>query len=107
MEPLLDPMGNPVVAETPDANSLLNIGGKLFLVTHYEYDWLLSDGSVAWTKAGWYTRSPMSMTLSDISQAGDGKLTATKVWPIDFSGVNGLWIPCFGSQTPLEYPSWF
>ncbi|MBK8184606.1 MAG: hypothetical protein IPK63_17695 [Candidatus Competibacteraceae bacterium] len=49
MEALLDPMGNPVVAETPDANSLLNIGDKLFLVTHYEYDWLLSDGSVAFS----------------------------------------------------------
>lgn len=100
MEPLLDPMGNPVVAETPDANSLLNVGGKLFLVTHYEYDWILSDGSVAYTYPNWYTRMPMSMTLSDISQASDGKLTATKVRPIDFSQVNGIWIPCFGSQTP-------
>ena len=53
MEPLLDPMGNPVVAETPDANSLLNIDGKPFLVTHYEYDWILSDGSVAYTTPGW------------------------------------------------------
>ena len=100
MEPLLDPMGNPVVAETPDANSLLNIGGKLFLVTHYEYDWILSDGSEAFKTPGWYTRSPMSMTLSDITQASDGTLSATKVRPIDFSGVNGLWIPCNGSQTP-------
>ena len=100
MEPLLDPMGNPVVAETPDANSLLKIDNKLFLVTHYEYDWILSDGAVAFTTPGWYTRMPMSMTLSEIAQAGDGKLTATKVRPIDFSGVNGIWIPCFGSQTP-------
>ncbi len=100
MEPLLDPMGNPVVAEAPDANSLLNVGGKLFLVTHYEYDWILSDGAVAYTVPDWYTRMPMSMTLSDIAQAGDGKLTATKVRPIDFSSVNGIWIPCFGSQTP-------
>jgi hypothetical protein len=100
MEPLLDPMGKPVVAETPDANSLLNIDNKLFLVTHYEYDWLLSDGSVAWTTPGWYTRSPMSMTVSEIAQASDGKLTATQVRPIDFSSVNGIWIPCFGSQTP-------
>ena len=100
MEPLLDPLGNPVVAETPDANSLLKVDGKLFLVTHYEYDWILSDGSVAFTTPGWYTRMPMSMTLSEIAQAGDGQLTATKVRPIDFSGVNGIWIPCFGSQTP-------
>ena len=100
MEPLLDPMGNPVVAETPDANSLLKVDGKLFLVTHYEYDWILSNGAVAFSTPGWYTRMPMSMTLADITQAGDGKLTATKVKPLDFSGVNGVWIPCFGSQTP-------
>lgn len=100
MEPLLDPMGNPVVAETPDANSLLKIDNKLFLVTHYEYDWILSDGSVAYTYPNWYSRMPMSMTLSEIAQGSDGKLTATKVRPIDFSSVNGIWIPCFGSQTP-------
>ncbi len=100
MEPLLDPMGNPVVAETPDANSLLEVDDQLFLVTHYEYDWILSDGAVAWTAPGWYTRMPMSMTLSEIAQTGDGKLTATRVRPIEFSGVNGIWIPCFGSQTP-------
>ena len=100
MEPLMDPMGNPVVAETPDANSLLKVDGKLFLVTHYEYDWILSNGAVAFSTPGWYTRMPMSITLADISQASDGKLTTTKVRPIDFSGVNGIWIPCFGSQTP-------
>jgi secreted PhoX family phosphatase len=100
MEPLFDPFGRPVIAETPDANSLLNVDGNLFLVTHYEYDWILSDGSVAYRAPGWYTRMPMSMTLSSISQADDGKLTATSVKPIDFSSVNGIWIPCFGSQTP-------
>jgi len=100
MEPLLDPMGNPVVAETPDANSLLKIDSRLFLVSHYEYDWILSDGSVAYTAPGWYTRMPMSMTLSEIAQASNGKLSATQVRPIDFSSVNGLWIPCAGSQTP-------
>jgi uncharacterized protein len=100
MEPLLDPMGKPLVAETPDGNSLLQVDGRLFLVTHYEYDWLLSDGSEARTNPGWYSRSPMSMTLSDIAQGPDGALTATRVRPIDFSGVEGLWIPCFASQTP-------
>jgi hypothetical protein len=57
MEPLLDPMGKPLVAETPDGNSLLQVDGRLFLVTHYEYDWLLSDGSEARTAPGWYSRS--------------------------------------------------
>lgn len=100
LEPLLDPMGKPLVAETPDGNSLLHVDGRLFLVTHYEYDWLLSDGSEARKAPGWYSRAPMSMTLSDIAQAPDGTLTATRVRPIDFSGVAGLWIPCFASQTP-------
>ena len=100
MEPLLDPLGKPLVAETPDGNSLLQVDGRLFLVTHYEYDWLLSDGSEARKAPGWYSRTPMSMTLSDIAQAPDGTLTATRVRPIDFSGVGGLWIPCFASQTP-------
>lgn len=98
--PVLDPNGDPVIAETPDANSLLDVEGKLYLVTHYEYDWLLADGQQAKKAEGWYSRMPMSMTLTSIEQGADGRLTATAQRPIDFSGVNGLWIPCFGSQTP-------
>ncbi len=95
MQPLTDHLGQPVIAETPDANSLLDIEGKLYLVTHYEYDWLNSDGSTV------KTRQPMSMTLTQVSQDNKtGKLTATDQEPIDFSSVGGLWIPCFGSQTP-------
>lgn len=101
MEPLADPFGQPVIAETPDSNSLLKVDGKLFLVTHYEYDWLLSDGSEAYKVADWYTRMPMSMTLTELSQdASTGRLSVVSQHPIDFSSVNGLWIPCFGSQTP-------
>lgn len=95
MRPLKDHAGQPVIIETPDANSLLNIEGKLYLITHYEYDWLNSDG----TKAS--IRQPMSMTLTQVSQdSTSGKLTATAQEPINFSQVGGLWIPCFGSQTP-------
>ncbi len=95
MEPLKDSFDQPIIAETPDANSLLNIDGKLYLVTHMEYDWIVSDGSN--TK----TRQPMSMILTQVSQdAKTGKLTATGQEPINFSSVGGLWIPCFGSQTP-------
>lgn len=100
MNPLNDPFGKPLVAETPDANSLLKIGSKLFLVTHYEYDWLLSDKSAAWTTPGWYSRAPMSMTLTELKQESNGKLSVVKQRPIDFSSVNGLWIPCAGAQTP-------
>ena len=100
MTPIMDPMGQPVIAETPDANSLLKIGSNLFLVSHLEYDWILSDKSEAYKVANWYTRMPMSMILTGINQAADGKLSVKSQKPLDFSGVDGLWIPCFGSQTP-------
>ncbi|HET19052.1 MAG TPA: DUF839 domain-containing protein [Chromatiales bacterium] len=97
--PLTDQFGQPLIAETPDANSLLKVGEKLFLVTHYEYDWLVSDGSKYSTSG--YKRAPMSMTLTEVAQdSATGKLTAVGQEPIDFSNVDGLWIPCFGSQTP-------
>ncbi len=97
---LKDLNGDPVVAETPDANSLLNVSGKLFLVTHYEYDWLLGNGEKGNKVKGWYSRMPMSMTVTDIEQGGSGKLSAVDQHPVDFSSVGGIWIPCFGSQTP-------
>jgi secreted PhoX family phosphatase len=100
-EPLSDLNGDPVIAETPDSNSLLDVDGKLFLVTHYEYDWLLGDGQSANKAEGWYSRMPMSMTVTDIEQdAAAGALKAVDQRPVDFSSVHGLWIPCFGSQTP-------
>ena len=98
---LMDPMDKPLIAETPDANSLLKVGEKLFMVSHLEYDWLLSDGSKSYTAEGWYSRAPMSMILTEMEQdAETGELTAIDQSPIDFSSVDGLWIPCFGSQTP-------
>jgi secreted PhoX family phosphatase len=100
MEPVMDPFGKPVLAETPDANSLLNVDGKLYLVSHLEYDWILSNGKKASKQKDWYSRMPMAMTLTSIDQKEDGSLKATAQKPIDFSSVNGIWIPCFGSQTP-------
>ncbi|HPY39397.1 MAG TPA: DUF839 domain-containing protein [Thiolinea sp.] len=95
-----DPLNKPVIAETPDSNDLMKVGSNLFLVTHLEYDWLLSDGSTAYTKEGWYTRMPMSMLLTGLTQASDGSLAVKSQRPIDFSSVDGLWIPCNGSHTP-------
>jgi secreted PhoX family phosphatase len=99
-EALMDMNGDPVIAETPDANSLLDIDGKPFLVTHYEYDWLLANGVESRRAEGGYSRMPMSMTVAALEQGADGALKATSVKPIDFSGVNGLWIPCAGGPTP-------
>ncbi|NDP39842.1 MAG: DUF839 domain-containing protein [Rhodoferax sp.] len=100
MNPIMDPKGDPVVAETADANSLLKVGSKLFLVNHWEYDNILADGQKSYKVANWYSRMPMSMNLSEISQAADGKLSVISQKPVDFSSVNGGWIFCFGSQTP-------
>jgi secreted PhoX family phosphatase len=94
MEPLKDKDGAPVIAETPDSNSLLNVDGKLFMVSHLEYDWILADGSKP------PSRMPMNMLLTNIEQAADGKLKAVDQKPIDHSSVEGGWIFCFGSQTP-------
>ena len=92
--PLMDPNGAPLIAETPDSNSLLKVGDKIYMVSHLEYDWLYADGSRA------ASRAPMGMIQTEISQGEDGDLDAVDQKPIDFSGVDGLWIPCFGSQTP-------
>ncbi len=100
MEALNDPFGKPVIAETPDSNSLMKVGSNLFLVTHYEYDWLLSDGNDISKAANWYARMPMSMTLTGLTQGADGKLSVKSQKPIDFSAVSGLWIPCNGSLSP-------
>jgi len=94
MQPLMDSYGQPLVAETPDGNSLLNVDGSLYMVTHLEYDWLLSNGTDA---SG---RAPMGMILTGLNQAADGKLSVKSQKAIDFSSVGGTWINCAASQTP-------
>jgi len=92
---LKDPMGKPYVPQTPDANSLMNIGGTPYLVTHFEYENLDSAGN------NMYGKLPMTMTVAKLSQsASDGKFTVASIKPVDFSAVNGLWIPCAGARSP-------
>ena len=92
---LKDAQGKAYAPQTPDANSLLDIGGTPYLVTHFEYVNLDSD------KASWYGKLPATMTVAKLSQsATDGKFTVASIKPVDFSAVNGLWIPCAGSRSP-------
>ncbi len=101
MNPVADPNGDPAIVETADANSLLKVGGKLFLVNHWEYDDILADGQKANKAKNWYSRMPMGMSLSGVAQdRKTGRLRVKSQQPIDFSSVNGTWILCFGSQTP-------
>lgn len=97
--PIVDPSvsGNKYfVSDAPDSNSLLNpIDGKLFMVTHYEYQTIDASGKSA------YGLVPASMSLTELEQnKKNGELKAKKVSKIDFSSVNGLWIPCNGSLSP-------
>ncbi len=92
---LKDVNNKPYVPQTPDANSLMNIGGTPYLVTHFEYQNNDSAGN------NWYGKLPMTMTVSKLNQsATDGKFTVASVKPVDFSTVNGLWIPCAGARSP-------
>ena len=92
---LKDVNNKPYVPQTPDANSLMDIGGTPYLVTHFEYQNNDSAGN------NWYGKLPMTMTVSKLSQsATDGKFTVASIKPVDFSSVNGLWIPCAGARSP-------
>lgn len=102
---LKDSAGVSYVAETPDANSLLNpiagataspLGGNpLHLVTHFEYQSTDSMGTDL------YGKLPMTMKLAKIDQnKATGELAAYDVGNISMASVDGLWIPCAGSLSP-------
>ena len=73
--------GSEHISVDADFTSLLPIGGKLYSITHFE-------------------NRPGAMYLSELLQDADGNLTMISTAPIDFSGLNGLWVPCAGSVTP-------
>ncbi len=100
MKPLMDPNGDPVISETADANSLLKVGAKMFLVNHWEYDNILADGQQSYKVTNWASRMPMEMSLSSINQGTDGKLSVASQQPVDFASVQGGWIFCAGGPTP-------
>ncbi|MFA6041481.1 MAG: alkaline phosphatase PhoX, partial [Methylophilus sp.] len=94
-KPILDAGNKPFVPQTPDANSLLSVGGTPYMVTHFEY---VNNDS---TGTNQYGKVPMTMTVSKLSQSKtDGKLAVSSIKQVDFSKVNGLWIPCAGSRSP-------
>lgn len=86
---VFDKDGNPIkekdgslkISNSNDFSSLLPIGKKLFMVSHFE------------------TR-PAAVYVTELNQDKDGKLTAVNTKNVDFSSVNGLWVPCAGSVTP-------
>lgn len=99
---LLDDKGKPVmnkdgsqhISVDNDFSSLLPVGDKLFMVSHFE-------------------SRPGAMYLTRLAQNPQtGQLSAVDTRNIDFSHVGGLWVPCAGSVTPWnthlgseEYPN--
>lgn len=94
------------VSDTPDGNSLMAVpgadadalgvqGNPLFMVTHFEY---VSANNVGNSE---YGKLPMTMGLTTIDQdPASGALDVVRYRNIDFSSVNGLWIPCASSLSP-------
>ncbi|MDX1260163.1 alkaline phosphatase PhoX [Exiguobacterium sp. K1] len=82
------------VSDAPDSNSLLEVHGKKYMVSHFEYDSINNAGNEV-------KGLPASMTLTEVVQdKKTGKLAVKKASKIDFKNVNGLWTPCNGSTTP-------
>ncbi|MGE4473263.1 MAG: PhoX family phosphatase [Sulfuricurvum sp.] len=102
---LIDVNGNPImdtsvtpnvgfVSDTPDGQSVMQIGNTIQMVSQFEY--VTADGS----GADRYGILPAMMNLSTLTQAADGGLSVSKVSNIDSSSVGGLWITCAASLTP-------
>lgn len=80
-EPIRTKDGNVRISNDNDFSSLLPVGNKLFMVSHFE-------------------SRPAAMYLTELEQKKDGKLVAKNTKNIDFRAFNGLWVPCAGSRTP-------
>ncbi len=93
-EPVKNKDGSTHISVDNDFASLLPVGDKLFMVSHFE-------------------SRPGAMYLTELAQdSGTGKLSAVSTRNIDFSEFGGLWVPCAGSVTPWnthlgseEYPN--
>ncbi|WP_428026484.1 PhoX family protein [Arcobacter sp.] len=80
-QPIYEKDGAVKISNSNDFSSLIPVGDKLFMISHFE------------------TR-PATMYLTELEQSKDGYLKPISTKNIDFSSVNGLWVPCAGSVTP-------
>lgn len=82
-QPIYEKDGAVKISNSNDFSSLIPVGNKLFMISHFE------------------TR-PAAMYLTQLEQNKDGYLKAINTKNIDFSHLNGLWVPCAGSVTPWQ-----
>ena len=93
-EPVKNKDGSVHISVDNDFSSLLPVGEKLFMVSHFE-------------------SRPGAMYVTELEQnKKTGELKAINTKNIDFSMYGGLWVPCAGSVTPWnthlgseEYPN--
>lgn len=86
--------GSEHISVDNDFASLLPVGNRLFMVSHFE-------------------SRPGAMYVTELEQdKATGQLSAKNTKNIDFSSYGGLWVPCAGSVTPWnthlgseEYPN--
>ncbi len=100
-----------IASDAPDGNSLMVVPGMrpdgnwhgdqaLALVTHYEYR-SSSTGLPPLVGTDYWSKLPATMSLARIDQdKRSGALEVTDYDNIDFSKVEGLWIPCAASLSP-------
>ncbi len=114
MRTIPDKKGNvaqgPFASAGADGTSMLVIpnakvdgvkGHTVFLINHLEYDTEGRNVDPAKPPVDLYGQLPMAMNLTVLDQDPvSGTLTPVKLSNVDFSGVDGLWIPCNGSTTP-------
>jgi uncharacterized protein len=82
--PLFGEDGQPQISNDNDFASLLPVGEKLFMVSHFE-------------------SRPGAMYITELDQDLEtGHLTALNTKPADFSSVKGGWVHCAGSVTPWQ-----
>jgi len=101
MRPIPDPSvdGAYVVNQTPDGSALMEVAGRLYHVSNYEYSWLLADGSSSRKTLG--DILPSSVVLTELSQdPATGALTPVAQQPVDFGPVGGLTVACNATVTP-------
>ncbi|MDD2368428.1 MAG: DUF839 domain-containing protein [Sulfuricurvum sp.] len=102
---ILDVNGNPImdtstatptpfVSDTPDGQSVMQIGNTIQMVSQFEY--VTADGS----GASRYGVLPAMMNLSTLTQAANGDFSVSNISNINTSSVSGLWITCAASMTP-------
>ncbi|HKF12913.1 MAG TPA: alkaline phosphatase PhoX [Xanthobacteraceae bacterium] len=100
----------PFYSQGADGTSMLVIpnakvdgvkGHTVFLINHLEYETEADNIDPRKPPVALYAALPMAMNLTVLDQdPATGKLTPVKLSNVDFSGVDGLWIPCNSATTP-------